>query len=78
MKDYPNMSYCMCNNTLAALNQIMDAMDEKGDVNFVRDLSRDELSDLNELVHVAKLFARRAPRAVDELIDERVDEVLGE
>jgi len=66
----------MCNNTLAALNQILDEMDKKGDLAFVRDLSRDELSDFNELALIAKMFAKRAPRAVDELIDERVDEVL--
>lgn len=76
MKNYPNMSYCMCNNTLAAFNQIVDAMDEQGDVDFVKDLSMDELRDFNELAFIARQFAQRAERAVDKVIDDRVAEVL--
>ena len=75
--NYPNMSYCMCGNTLAALEQIMDAMDEQGAVAFVKDLNMDELRAFNELMHVANLFSRRAVRAVDQVIDDRVDSVLG-
>ena len=75
--NYPNMSYCMCSNTLAALEQIMDAMDEQGAVEFVKDLNMDELRAFNELMHVANLFSRRAVRAVDQVIDDRVDSVLG-
>ena len=26
MSNYPNMSYCMCENTLAALRQVLSAM----------------------------------------------------
>ena len=77
MSDYPNMSYCMVGNTLAALEQIMDAMDEQGAVEFVKDLNMDELRAFNELMHVANLFSRRAVRAVDQVIDDRVDSVLG-
>ena len=76
MRDYPNMSYCMCTNTLAAFNQIMDAMDEQGDVEFVKDLSMDELRDFNEIAFIARQFAQRAERAVNQVIDDRVDEVL--
>ena len=75
--DYPNMSYCMCNNTLAALNQIMEAMDEQGAVSFVKDLNMDELRSFNELMHVAKLFSRCAERAVDQVIDDNVEAILG-
>ena len=75
--NYPNMSYCMCGNTLATLEQIMDAMDEQGAVEFVKDLNMDELRAFNELMHVANLFSRRAVRAVDQVIDDRVDSVLG-
>ena len=76
MRDYPNMSYCMCTNTLAAFNQIMDAMDEQGDVEFVKDLSMDELRDFNEIAFIARQFAQRAERAVNQVIDDRVQEVL--
>lgn len=78
MSNYPNMSYCMCSNTLAALNQILDAMDEQGDVAFLKDLSPDEMRDYNELAFIAKMFARRAEKASGTLIDENVSEVLGE
>jgi len=30
MSNYPNMSYCMCENTLAALQQVVSAMQEQG------------------------------------------------
>ena len=77
MRDYPNMSYCMCNNTEAAFNQIMDAMDEQGDVQFIKELSMDELRSFNELVYIARQFERRAERALGQVIDDNVDAVLG-
>ena len=76
MSNYPNMSYCMCNNTEAAFNQIMDAMDEQGDVKFVKELSMDELRSFNEIAFIARQFAQRAERAVDQVINDRVQEVL--
>ena len=76
MRNHPNMSHCMCNNTEAALNQILDAMDEQGDVEFVKGLSMDELRSFNEIAFIARQFAQRAERAVDRVIDDRVNEVL--
>ena len=76
MSNYPNMSYCMCNNTEAALAQIMDAMDEQGDVEFVKELSMDELRSFNEIAFMARRFAQRAERAVNQVIDDRVEEAL--
>ena len=76
MRDYPNMSYCMVSNTLSAMNQIMDAMDEEGDVSFLKDLNMDEMRAFDELMHVARQFSRRAERAQDQAIDENVDEIL--
>ena len=76
MSNYPNMSYCMCNNTEAAFNQILDAMDEQGDVEFVKELSMDELRSFNEIAFMARQFAQRAERAVDQVINDRVEEVL--
>lgn len=69
MLDYPNMSHCMCNNTLAAMNQIMDAME---DVDFIETLNPDELRDYNELVHVAKMFAKQAERMLYASIDKNI------
>jgi hypothetical protein len=67
----------MCNNTEAAFNQIMDAMDEQGDVEFVKELSMDELRSFNELMHIAKQFAKRADRALGDVIDDNVAGILG-
>jgi len=39
---FPNMSYCMCENTVAALVQIIEHMDEDPE-NFLQDLSMTEL-----------------------------------
>lgn len=41
MSNYPNMSYCMNENTLAAMRQITTAMREEGPM-FLREMSRDE------------------------------------
>jgi hypothetical protein len=41
MSNYPNMSYCMNNNTLLALRQVVDAMNDEGP-QFLREMSRDE------------------------------------
>jgi len=75
-RDYPNMSYVMCENTEAALNQIMDAMDEQGDAEFIKELSMDELRSFNELVYMAEQFVGRAERALDRVADDRVNEVI--
>ena len=75
-RDYPNMSYVMCENTEAALNQIMDAMDEQGDAEFIKELSMDELRSFNEILHIAEQFVRRAERALDRVADDRVNEVI--
>jgi len=66
----------MCNNTEAAFNQIMDAMDDEGDIHFVRELSMDELRSFNEIAFMARRFAQRAERAVEQVINDRVDGVL--
>jgi hypothetical protein len=65
MSNYPNMSYCMNNNTLAGLGQILDTMDEDGDLDFLRDLSRDERRAFEELAQVCEQFCRRAERVMD-------------
>jgi hypothetical protein len=51
-------------------------MDEQGDVEFVKELSMDELRSFNEIAFIARQFAQRAERAVDQVIDDRVDEAL--
>ena len=59
----PNMSYCMCENTLLALRQILDAMVEEGPM-FLNDLSRSERESFEELFHACESFLNLS----DELI----------
>jgi len=67
------MSYCMCNNTLAAMDQLMDAME---DVDFIEELNPDELRSFNDLIEVAKLFARRGELLLDRQVQKNIDKVL--
>lgn len=55
MSNYPNMSYCMCENTLAAMNQIVNAMQSEG-AQFLHDMSRDELRAFRELFMICGDF----------------------
>lgn len=60
MTNYPNMSYCMCENTAGALEQIIGAMMEEGPEKFYRNLSRQERRWFNELAHLSKDFHEMA------------------
>jgi hypothetical protein len=55
MSNYPNMSYCMCNNTLLALKQIVEAMNDEGP-QFLREMSRDERRSFEELFSMCEDF----------------------
>ena len=55
MNNYPNMSYCMFNNTLLALDQLIMAMREAQDAGpeavceFVLDMNREERKAFEEI-----------------------------
>ena len=55
MSNYPNMSYCMCENTLAAMRQILNAMQEEGPM-FLQEMNRDERRAFQELFNTCELF----------------------
>lgn len=55
MSNYPNMSYCMNENTLLALRQVLDAMREEG-ADFLRELSSDERRAFGELFNACEDF----------------------
>ena len=48
MSDYPNMSYCMMENTSLAMNQILEAFENDSDE--IKQLSQSEKRSLNELI----------------------------
>jgi hypothetical protein len=57
MRDFPNMSHCMCQNTLGAVRQITNAMsDHNSTEGFLNELSREERRAFFELVNEMRLL----------------------
>ena len=65
MSSYPNMSYCMCENTLAALNQVLNAMREEGPM-FLQDLSQSERMNYKALFNTCEDFLSASEELQDE------------
>jgi hypothetical protein len=55
MSNYPNMSYCMCNNTVLALKQVVEAMNDEGPM-FLREMSREERRSFEQLFSMCEDF----------------------
>jgi hypothetical protein len=72
MSNYPNMSYCMNENTLAALKQVLDAMQEEGP-QFLRELNRTERRAFEELFHHCESFLTMSEELQEELEQEERD-----
>jgi hypothetical protein len=72
MSNYPNMSYCMNENTLLAMRQIVSAMQEQG-ADFLRDLSREERRAFGELFYTCGDFMNLSEELQDELEQEERD-----
>ncbi len=70
MSNYPNMSYCMCENTLAALNQVLDAMREEGPM-FLHDMNSDERRAFKELFNACEDFLTASEELQDEYDNDR-------
>lgn len=66
---YPNMSYCMNENTLLALRQVIQAMEEEG-ADFLRELSRDERRAFNELFNACEDFMSLSQEMQEEVDEE--------
>jgi hypothetical protein len=69
MSNYPNMSYCMNENTLLAMRQIVAAMQEQG-ADFLRDMSRDERRAFGELFNTCEDFMNLSEELQAELEQE--------
>ena len=72
MSNYPNMSYCMNENTLLAMKQIVEAMDNEGPM-FLRELSRDERRAFEQLFNVCEDFMQLSEELQAELENEERD-----
>jgi hypothetical protein len=69
------MSYCMCENTLLALRQVLNAMQEEGPM-FLRELNRDEQRAFKELFSACEDFLTVSEELEDEV--ERESEFDGQ
>ena len=72
MSNYPNMSYCMNENTLLAMKQIVEAMDNDGPM-FLRELNRDERRAFEQLFNVCEDFMQLSEELQAELESEERD-----
>ena len=72
MSNYPNMSYCMCNNTLLAMKQIVDAMQDEGPM-FLRELSREERRSFEALFSMCEDFMTMSEELQEEVEREERD-----
>jgi hypothetical protein len=69
MSNYPNMSYCQCENTLLALQQVLNSMEEDG-VEFLQGIRSQERRAYQELYGACRAFMRRAEAIEQELIEQ--------
>ncbi len=72
MSNYPNRSYCMCNNTLLALKQVVEAMNDEGPM-FLREMSRDERRSFEQLFSMCEDFMTLSEELQEELEREERD-----
>lgn len=72
MSNYPNMSYCMCENTLLAMRQIINAMQEEGP-QFLRELNRNERRAFQSLFNTCEDFMNLSEELQDEYEQEKRD-----
>ena len=72
MSNYPNMSYCMNENTLLAMKQIVEAMDNEGPM-FLRELNRGERRAFEQLFNVCEDFMQLSEELQAELESEERD-----
>ena len=64
MSNYPNMSYCMCENTMRALDQVLTAMQEQGPM-FLTEMGREEAQAYKRLFNMCELFLTAAEELED-------------
>ena len=72
MSNYPNMSYCQCSNTLLALKQVLDNMQEEGPM-FLKEMTRDERRAFEELFHYCESFLTMSEELQEEMDRDEYD-----
>ena len=64
MSNYPNMSYCMCENTVLALRQILNALRD-GEEDFMRGMGREERDAFRALPELCRYVADAAEEVLE-------------
>ena len=67
---YPNMNYCAARNTLAAIEQLIEILEE-GDI---AELEREEYRAVNEIIDAARYLSELAAEKVDDFLSIKIDE----
>ncbi len=77
MRDYPNMSYCMFANTVNAMSQILESIDDAkigdGVVDFFESLSREERRNMQHLFNQCEEFMNQAQDIWDQVDEARAE-----
>lgn len=76
MSNFPNMSYCMCENTLAALRQVYEAMQHEYATDFLGQMNKHERAAFNELAQTCRLVADMADKVDSEYTEALLIHVL--
>ena len=71
-RGYPNMSYCQCENTLLALRQVLNSMEDEG-LEFLETMNSTERRAYQELYHACEAFIRQAD-GLQDLVQDLVEE----
>lgn len=77
MSNYPNMSYCMCENTLLAMKQIVDTMNDEGPM-FLHEMSREEKRAFQALFNMCEDFMSLSEELQDEYERAEREGTLGQ
>ena len=77
MRNYPNMSYCMFANTVNAMSQILESIDDDkigdGVVDFFESLSREERRNMQHLFNQCEEFMNQAQDIWDQVDEARAE-----
>jgi hypothetical protein len=67
---YPNMQYCAARNTLAAIEQLIEILEEGN----IAELEREEYRAVNEIIDAARYLSELASEKVDDYLSIKIDE----
>ena len=69
---YPNMSYCQCENTLLALRQVLNSMEDEG-LEVLETRNSTDRRAYQELYNACEAFIRQAD-GLQDLVQDLVEE----